>query len=275
MGMYKRYIKRILDVIFSLIGIIIALPFFVIISFLVIVIIGKPIFFKQERVSKGGKVFYMVKFRTMLEEKDENGILLPNDKRLTKLGIILRSSSLDELPELINIFKGDMSFIGPRPLIPDYMPYYTKEELTRFIVKGGLIPPEILYKNITPTWEEQFRYEIDYGNKVNFILDLKILLATAKGMLMRHSIGYGSYDRPSLILERTKQEVIKVEEDVSLEEVVKVEEDVSLEEIVKVEEDVSVEEVVKVKEDVSVQEVIKVEVDINLQENMKMQEDFN
>lgn len=204
--MYRRYIKRILDIVFSIIGIIIILPLIILISLIIILKLGNPLFFKQERVSKDGKVFYMIKFRTMSEKRDENGVLLPNEERLSKLGKILRSSSLDEVPELVNILKGDISFIGPRPLIPEYMPYYTKEELTRFKVKGGLIPPEILYNNVTPTWEEQFRYEMDYGNKVNFLLDLKILLASAKGILKRNSIEYGSYDRPSLIAERTKQE---------------------------------------------------------------------
>lgn len=205
MKMYQRYYKRILDVIFSLIGIIIAFPLFIIVSILIRVKLGRPILFKQKRVSKDGKVFCMVKFRTMSEKKDELGVLLPNEKRLTKLGQILRSSSLDELPELINILKGDISFVGPRPLIPDYMPYYTEVELKRFHVKGGLIPPEILYNNVTPTWEEQFGYEIDYANNVTFLLDLKILLATTKGMFIRNSIEYGSYERPPFIVERMRQ----------------------------------------------------------------------
>jgi undecaprenyl phosphate N,N'-diacetylbacillosamine 1-phosphate transferase len=205
MKMYQRYCKRILDVIFSCIGIILAFPLFIIISILIQVKLGRPILFKQKRVSKDGKVFCMVKFRTMSEKRDELGDLLSNEKRLTKFGQILRSSSLDELPELINILKGDISFIGPRPLIPEYMPYYTEEELKRFLVKGGLIPPEILYNNVTPTWEEQFSYEIDYVDNVTFLLDLKILLVTAKGMFIRNSIEYGSYERPPFIIERTRQ----------------------------------------------------------------------
>lgn len=203
--MYQRYCKRILDVVFSFIGIIIAFPLFIIISMLIVVKLGRPILFKQNRVSKDGKVFWMVKFRTMSEKKDEEGVLLPNEKRLEKFGKLLRSSSLDELPELINILKGDISFIGPRPLIPEYMPFYSEEELKRFHVKGGLIPPEILYNNVTPTWEEQFGYEIDYGKNLNFILDLKILLATAKCMFIRNYIEYGSYERPSFIDERKRQ----------------------------------------------------------------------
>ena len=147
----------------------------------------------------------MYKYRTMTDECDENGKLLSDDVRLNKFGRILRSTSLDELPELFNILKGDLSIVGPRSLLVDYLPYYTDYERQRHLVRGGLTPPEVLYNNIMPTWEEQFEYEVNYVNNVSFLLDLKILLATFKAIFKRHVKNYGSYVRKSLIEERQKE----------------------------------------------------------------------
>ena len=146
----------------------------------------------------------------MNNKKDENGNLLPDDQRVTKFGKFLRSTSLDELPELFNILKGDLSIIGPRPLLVEYLPYYTEEERTRHSVRGGLTVPEVLYDNVTPTWEEQFSYEIDYAKNVTFFLDIKILFFTIRNLFKRNKTGYGAYVRKSLIEERkNKKENIK------------------------------------------------------------------
>ena len=195
--MYSKYIKRILDIICSIIAIIIGLPIFLFLAVIIRINLGKPILFKQYRVSKKNKIFKMYKFRTMKDIRDELGNLLPNESRFTKLGSILRSSSIDELPELLNILKGDISLVGPRPLIVEYLPLYTQYEMQRLNVRGGLIPPEVLYGNITPTWEQQFEYEVFYANNVSFLLDIKIILATFIGIFKRNTINYGNYSRDS------------------------------------------------------------------------------
>lgn len=202
--MYRKYIKRILDIIGSVFTILICIPIFIVIGLLVRIKLGKPILFKQDRVSKNNRVFTMYKFRTMLNSKDVNGNLLPNDLRETKFGSFLRSTSLDELPELVNILKGDISFVGPRPLIAEYLPLYTEYELQRHKVPGGLIPPEVLYGDITPTWQQQFEYEVYYANHVSFLLDIRILATSIKGVLKRRSIHYGNYNRDSFFEERRR-----------------------------------------------------------------------
>jgi undecaprenyl phosphate N,N'-diacetylbacillosamine 1-phosphate transferase len=178
------------------------IPFFMIISLLVRIKLGRPILFKQLRVSKNNETFTMYKFRTMRDIRDDNGNLLPNELRQTKFGSFLRSTSFDEFPELWNILKGDISFVGPRPLVPEYLPYYTEYELQRHKVRGGLIPPEVLYGDITPTWQQQFEYEIDYANHVSFLLDFKIMIASLKGIFKRNAIQYGNYNRESFFQER-------------------------------------------------------------------------
>lgn len=200
--MYSKYIKRILDIGGSILAIIMGIPFFMIISLLVRIKLGRPILFKQLRVSKNNETFTMYKFRTMRDIRDDNGNLLPNELRQTKFGSFLRSTSFDEFPELWNILKGDISFVGPRPLVPEYLPYYTEYELQRHKVRGGLIPPEVLYGDITPTWQQQFEYEIDYANHVSFLLDFKIMIASLKGIFKRNAIQYGNYNRESFFQER-------------------------------------------------------------------------
>ena len=195
--MYSKCIKRILDISCSFIAIIICIPFFAILAVLIRIKLGKPILFKQYRVSKKNKIFKMYKFRTMIDIRDENGKLLPNEFRYTKFGSILRSLSIDELPELINILKGDISLVGPRPLIVEYLPLYTQYEMQRLNVRGGLIPPEVLYGDITPTWEQQFEYEVFYANNVSLLLDIKIIIATFIGIFKRNTINYGIYNRDS------------------------------------------------------------------------------
>lgn len=200
--MYKKFFKRFFDFILSLFAIIILSPILLILSFSVLINMGAPVIFKQKRVGKNEKIFTMYKFRTMNSKKDENGNMLPDEQRLTKLGRFLRSTSLDELPELFNILKGDLSIIGPRPLLVEYLPYYTEEERQRHIVRGGLTVPEVLYDNITPTWEQQFQYEINYAKNLTFGLDIKILFYTIKNLFKRKKLDYGTYVRKSLIEER-------------------------------------------------------------------------
>lgn len=201
--MYKVF-KRIFDFGSSLILFILISPVFVALMVLVRIKIGSPIFFKQRRSGKDFKPFYIMKFRTMTEEKDENGNYLPDEVRLTKFGKFLRASSLDELPELLSIICGDMSVIGPRPLPMVYNTYYSEREKLRFMVRGGLIPPEVLYNNVQPTWDEQLEYEASYAENISFKLDLAIILAVFKGLTKRYSSNYGEYVRASLNEERKK-----------------------------------------------------------------------
>lgn len=159
--MYKKFMKRFLDLVLSIMAFIILMPLMLIIYILVRVKLGKPAIFKQERPGKDEKIFTLYKFRTMTDEKDENGNLLPDEQRLTKFGKILRSTSLDELPELINIIKGDMSIVGPRPLLIKYLPFYTKEERKRHNVRPGLTGlAQINGRNLL-NWDDRFKSDIN------------------------------------------------------------------------------------------------------------------
>ena len=140
----------------------------------------------------------------MTNERDAEGNLLPDHLRLTKFGKFLRNSSLDELPELFNIIKGDMAVIGPRPLIPQYDEFYREDELLRFKVRGGLIPPESLYNDSFLTWDKQLQYEADYAKNIGLLLDAKILISVFKTMILRNTTDYGEYERKPLNVERSK-----------------------------------------------------------------------
>ena len=166
--------------------------------------LGKPSFFFQKRSGRHKQIFNIIKFRTMTNEKDEHGNLLPNEQRMTSFGNWLRKTSLDELPELLSIIKGDMSVIGPRPLPPSYDSFYTDRENRRFDVRGGLIPPEVLYGNILPTWDEQLEYEADYEENISFRLDAKVMMAVIKGLFTRYKKNQGVIVRESLVVERSK-----------------------------------------------------------------------
>lgn len=207
--MYRRFFKRFFDFILSLLALILLSPLMLLLGILVGINMGWPILFKQRRVGKNEKIFMMYKFRTMSDKKDENGNLLPDEKRVTKFGKFLRSTSLDELPELFNILKGDLSIIGPRPLLVEYLPYYTEQERIRHTVRGGLTVPEVLHDNVTPTWEEQFSYEVEYAQKLSFALDIKILVYTVRNLVKRNSDNYGGYVRKSLVEERTQTELLE------------------------------------------------------------------
>lgn len=186
--MYRKYIKRLLDFTLSLVAFIILMPVMAVIYILVRIKLGKPAIFKQERPGKDEKIFTLYKFRTMTDERDENGNLLPDLKRLTKFGKILRSTSLDELPELINILKGDMSIVGPRPLLVRYLPYYTEEEKHRHDVRPGLTGLAQINGRNNLNWEERFAYDIKYVKKITFIGDLKIIFKSVIKVLKKSDI---------------------------------------------------------------------------------------
>lgn len=186
--MYRKYIKRIIDFSLSFIALIILSPIFLIVSILVRIKLGTPVIFKQERPGLNEKVFTLYKFRTMNDKKDENGNLLSDSERLTKFGKMLRSTSLDELPELINILKGDMSIVGPRPLLTRYMEYYTDEERKRHSVRPGLTGLAQSNGRNLLTWEERFKLDIEYVNNITFSRDINILFKTIKKLFKTNEI---------------------------------------------------------------------------------------
>lgn len=187
-GIYEKYIKRILDFTLSLIALICLSPVLLIVAILVRAKLGSPVIFKQQRPGKDEKIFTLYKFRTMTAEKDENGNLLPDSQRLTKFGKFLRSTSLDELPELINILKGDMSIVGPRPLAVVYLQYYNEEEKHRHDILPGLTGlAQVNGRNLLQ-WEDRFSYDVEYVNNVSFIEDAKIIFWTIKKVFKRENI---------------------------------------------------------------------------------------
>lgn len=186
--MYAKYIKRVLDLILSLMALIILMPLMIIIAILVRIKLGSPVIFKQERPGKNEKIFTLYKFRTMTNKKDEDGNLLPDEKRLTKFGKILRSTSLDELPELFNILKGDMSIVGPRPLAVQYLPYYTNEERHRHDVRPGLTGLAQIHGRNLLNWEDRFKYDINYTKDITVLKDLNIILKTIIKVFKREDI---------------------------------------------------------------------------------------
>lgn len=187
-GIYKRFIKRPMDIVLSLLAIIILSPVLLIVALLVRVKLGSPVIFKQRRPGLNENIFTLYKFRTMTDEKDENGELLPNDIRLTKLGRMLRATSLDELPELFNILKGDMSLIGPRPLLAEYLPLYNEIQKHRHDVRPGLSGLAQVNGRNAISWEEKFDFDIEYVENLTFLLDLKIILKTLLKVLKREGI---------------------------------------------------------------------------------------
>ena len=194
--------KRCFDFISSLLLLIVISPLFLVLALLVRLKMGSPIFFHQVRTGKGMKQFGMTKFRTMTNATDIEGNLLPDEQRQTKFGKWLRSSSLDELPELLNIIKGDMAVIGPRPLPPVYDDYYTEEEKKRFLVRGGLVTPDSVDPSPVISWDKQLQYEADYGENVSLIKDLKIFVGVFRILLRRTETDYGEYVREALNVER-------------------------------------------------------------------------
>ena len=176
--MYKKYIKRIFDICCALAALLVFGWLYIIVAMLVRVKLGSPVLFRQERPGMNGKIFTLYKFRTMTDKKDENGNLLPDDVRLTKFGRLLRKLSLDELPEAFNILKGDMSVVGPRPLLVKYLPLYNDFQKRRHEVRPGLSGWAQINGRNNTTWEERFMYDVEYVDSVSFFLDVKIIALT-------------------------------------------------------------------------------------------------
>lgn len=170
--------KRSIDFLFSLFLLIITSPIILITAIIIKIKIGSPILFKQQRPGLNGKPFFIYKFRTMTDERDENGNLLPDEIRLTKTGGIIRKLSLDELPQLFNVLKGDMSFVGPRPLLMKYLPLYNKEQARRHEVRPGITGWAQVNGRNAISWEEKFKYDVWYVNQQSILLDIKILFLT-------------------------------------------------------------------------------------------------
>lgn len=190
--MYKLYIKRCVDIIISIASIVILFPIWGVLMIVgAIAMKGNP-FFIQRRIGYKEKEFKLIKFRTMSNARDNNGKLLPNDMRLNKYGKVLRTTSLDELPELINILVGTMSVVGPRPLLPEYLPYYTDEEHHRHDLRPGLTGlAQVNGRNAISNWEERFKYDLEYIKNCSLWLDVKIVVKTVKKVIMRSDIVSG------------------------------------------------------------------------------------
>jgi undecaprenyl phosphate N,N'-diacetylbacillosamine 1-phosphate transferase len=187
-GIYRKFIKRPMDIIISIAAIIIFSPIFLIVTILVRVKLGSPVMFKQQRPGMNEKIFMMYKFRTMTDERDENGELLSDSVRLTKFGKFLRSTSLDELPEFLNILRGDMSIIGPRPLLVQYLPLYNKHQKRRHEIRPGLSGLAQVSGRNTISWEDKFNLDVSYVDSISFTNDIKIILLTLKKVIVREGI---------------------------------------------------------------------------------------
>lgn len=185
---YERYLKRLQDFICSLLALIVLSPVLLVVAVLVRVKLGSPVLFTQERPGKDEKIFRLYKFRTMTDEKDENGELLPDEVRLTKFGKLLRATSLDELPELINILKGDMAVVGPRPLLVKYLPRYNAHQARRHDVRPGLTGYAQVNGRNAISWENKFDLDVEYVDHVTFLGDWKIIFKTVKNVVVREGI---------------------------------------------------------------------------------------
>ena len=186
--MYKKCVKRIQDMVLSGIALIILSPVLLIVAILVRIKLGSPVIFHQKRPGKDEKIFTMCKFRTMTNEKDEKGNLLPDEVRLTKFGKWLRSTSLDELPELWNIVKGDMSIVGPRPLLVEYLPRYNKQQARRHEVRPGFTGLAQVHGRNSISWEEKFEWDVQYVDNITFLGDWKIIFKTIATVLKHDGI---------------------------------------------------------------------------------------
>lgn len=185
---YDKYIKRCIDFLLALLALICLSPVLMIIAILVRIKLGSPVLFKQERPGLNEKIFKMYKFRTMTSEKDENGELLPDEIRLTNFGKKLRATSLDELPELFNILKGDMAIVGPRPLLVRYLPLYNEFQRQRHLVKPGITGLAQVNGRNAISWEEKFEFDVEYIKKIHYKVDIKIFFLTIKAVIRKEGI---------------------------------------------------------------------------------------
>lgn len=181
-------LKRVFDLFLSTVGLVLLFPFLIVMAVLVKVKLGSPVFFIQERVGKDNRLFKMIKFRTMLDAYDEEGKLLSDNERLTDFGRILRATSIDELPELINVFKGDMSIVGPRPLLKQYLPLYSREQLRRHEVRPGITGWAQINGRNAICWGEKFKLDVWYIENCSLWLDIKIIFMTVKKVFVREGI---------------------------------------------------------------------------------------
>lgn len=186
--MYKKFFKRFLDIVCALLALICFSWLYLILIILELIIHGRPVFFCQRRPGKDGKIFTLIKLRTMSDKRDENGELLPDRDRQTAFGRFLRKTSLDEITEAINILKGDMSLIGPRPLLEEYLPYYTEEEMHRHDVRPGLTGLAQVRGRNGLSWEDRFACDLEYVNNITFANDMKILFLTVKQVFKREGV---------------------------------------------------------------------------------------
>lgn len=197
-GLYERYLKRAFDIVLSLSFLVLFWWLFLVLALCVRAKLGSPVLFKQDRPGKSGVLFKLCKFRSMTDARDESGNLKPDAERMPPFGRLLRSTSLDELPELFNILKGDMSFVGPRPLVPEYLPYYTEEESRRHDVRPGLTGLAQVNGRTAINWDLRFKYDIEYVDNITFLGDMKIILQTFQKVIARADVvaaeDQGSFD---------------------------------------------------------------------------------
>lgn len=205
-GIYEKFVKRPMDCFLATLCLLIFSPLMLILAALVRIFLGTPVLFEQERPGKDGKVFKLYKFRTMTDKRDEDGQLLADELRLTAFGKILRSSSLDELPELFNIIKGEMSLIGPRPLLVQYLPLYNQEQARRHEVRPGLTGLAQSRGRNSLSWEEKFKLDVEYVDHITFLGDLKILVDTIRSVLNSEGISArGEATMPLFMGERDQE----------------------------------------------------------------------
>ena len=185
---YEKYIKRLMDILLSAVGLVLLSPVLAVTAVLVRRKLGSPVIFRQARPGRNGEIFHLYKFRSMNDARDENGNLLPDEVRLTSFGKKLRATSLDELPELVNILRGDMSIVGPRPLLVKYLPLYNEDQRHRHDVRPGLTGWAQVHGRNSVTWEDKFKLDLWYVQNLSFMTDLKIILLTVKSVLRREGI---------------------------------------------------------------------------------------
>ena len=189
--MYKSFLKRLIDIVVSVVFILCFWWLYIVLAVLIRIKLGRPVLFKQERPGLNGKIFTMYKFRSMTDGRDKNGKLLSDSERLTSFGRVLRATSLDEIPEFVNVLKGDMSLVGPRPLLVEYLPRYNEFQARRHEVKPGITGWAQINGRNAISWEDKFKYDVEYVVNQSFLMDLKILFLTVKKVVVRENINQG------------------------------------------------------------------------------------